>query len=130
MSIGPSNAHPIYNFLSQVIDIGENRVGGQKYRSRNILIIVSSLFILPNASYSRDVEQRSLDTFRLAQSYSCGKSCGKVSSCKEAVYQWCVCGYSRADGDNDGVPCEKLCGQSSKASLERVKNYKQELGCQ
>nr|WP_245813386.1 MULTISPECIES: hypothetical protein [Roseovarius] len=52
-----------------------------------------------------------------------------MRSCKEAVYQWCVCGYARADGDNDGIPCEKQCGQSSKVNLERVQAYKKEFGC-
>lgn len=67
--------------------------------------------------------------YQLAQSYGCGRTCGQVSSCREAVYQWCVCGYSRADGDHDGVPCETVCGQSSASSLARVRGFKDEFGC-
>ena len=36
-------------------------------------------------------------------------SCGNVSSCEEAHFIWKQCGYSRADGDGDGVPCERVC---------------------
>jgi len=68
-------------------------------------------------------------SYQLAQQYACGRTCGQVSSCREAVYQWCVCGYSRADGDSDGVPCEKVCGQSSASSLARVRRFKDEFGC-
>jgi hypothetical protein len=67
--------------------------------------------------------------YQYVQSYSCGKTCGRVRSCRDAVYQWCVCGYARADGDNDGVPCERHCGQSSAANRARVKAIKQEFGC-
>lgn len=67
--------------------------------------------------------------YQLAQLYACGLTCGQVSSCREAVYQWCVCGYSRADGDRDGVPCETVCGQSSASSLARVRELKEEFGC-
>jgi|GEM_PF-5016852 len=68
-------------------------------------------------------------SYQLAQRYACGRTCGQVSSCREAVYQWCVCGYSRADGDRDGVPCETVCGQSSASSLARVRGFKDEFGC-
>jgi hypothetical protein len=39
------------------------------------------------------------------------KTCTRIRSCDEAVwyYQSCSWGY-RLDGDNDGVPCENLCG--------------------
>ena len=36
------------------------------------------------------------------------QSCKAVSTCEEAVQMWCG-GYSRADGDDDGVPCENVC---------------------
>lgn len=92
-------------------------------------VIFLFLLALPISVGAQDASLSVLNEFQLAQSYSCGRTCGKVRSCKEAVYQWCVCGYARADGDNDGVPCEKHCGQSSRSSLERVKSYKKELGC-
>jgi len=92
----------------------------------SLLLLVLTI---PGAVSSQDSGSKKSVDFQLAQRFSCGKTCGKVSSCKEAVFQWCVCGYSRADGDKDGVPCEKLCGQSTKTNLERVRSYKRELGC-
>jgi len=68
-------------------------------------------------------------SFRVAQSASCGGTCGKVRTCRDAVYLWCVCGYSRADRDRDGIPCEKLCGQSSRQNLEKVQAFMKEFGC-
>ena len=48
-------------------------------------------------------------------SYSCStrKTCGQISSCSEARHQLEQCGNSRLDQDNDGVPCESLCRQTS-----------------
>ena len=50
-------------------------------------------------------------------------TCKQVSSCEEAVALWCN-GYSRADGDDDGIPCENVCH-----SLEQVEEIKQRQGC-
>ncbi len=86
--------------------------------------------LLPSAVFSQPETLGLPQTeIRLATRYSCGKTCGRVSSCEEAVYQWCVCNYQRADGDNDGVPCEKLCGQSTAANRSRVNRIKAKLGC-
>ncbi len=52
-----------------------------------------------------------------------GRTCKSVSSCREAVELWCS-GYSRADGDGDGIPCETVC--HSKAEVDRIKA---EIGC-
>lgn len=68
-------------------------------------------------------------SYRIAQSVSCGGTCGKARNCRDAVYLWCVCGYSRADRDKDGVPCEKLCGQSSKRNVAKVQAIMKDLGC-
>jgi hypothetical protein len=51
------------------------------------------------------------------------RSCQTVSTCEEAVQMWCG-GYSRADGDNDGVPCENVC-----RSLSQVQAIKTKIGC-
>lgn len=51
------------------------------------------------------------------------QSCKSVSSCREAVIMWCN-GYRRADGDNDGIPCENVCG-----SREEVDAIRREIGC-
>ena len=50
-------------------------------------------------------------------------SCKQVSSCEEAVAIWCN-GYSRADGDSDGIPCENVCH-----SVEQVEEIKSQQGC-
>jgi len=44
--------------------------------------------------------------------YVCGKKyyCSQMESCEEAMFYYTVCGLKRLDGDNDGVPCETLCG--------------------
>jgi len=49
-----------------------------------------------------------------AASYDCSKKyCRDMSSCAEARYQHSVCGYSNLDGDNDGIPCENVCGSGA-----------------
>jgi hypothetical protein len=51
------------------------------------------------------------------------RSCKAVSTCEEAVEMWCG-GYSRADGDDDGIPCENVC-----RSLSQVEVIKKKVGC-
>lgn len=36
--------------------------------------------------------------------------CGQMRSCEEANFFLSACGVRSLDGDNDGVPCENLCG--------------------
>lgn len=51
-----------------------------------------------------------------AQSWSCQprKTCGKIGSCEEAEYYLHNCSWGgRLDGDNDGAPCETLCGSNN-----------------
>jgi len=50
-------------------------------------------------------------------------SCKQTNSCEEAVALWCG-GYSRADADKDGIPCENVCH-----SLEQVEKIKAQQGC-
>jgi hypothetical protein len=50
-------------------------------------------------------------------------SCKAVKSCREAVILWCG-GYSRADADSDGIPCENVC-----KTLAQVEPFKKEIGC-
>ncbi len=92
-------------------------------------IAVLTLAVVPKYATSQALLTPAIEEYQLAQSYSCGRTCGQVSSCREAVYQWCVCNYRRADGDNDGVPCESVCGQSTQQNIDRVKSLMQELGC-
>lgn len=51
------------------------------------------------------------------------RSCKQVSSCEEAVILWCN-GYRRADGDNDGIPCENVC-----STAEQVDEIRRVIGC-
>ena len=85
--------------------------------------------LLPAQAIAQDRPATTLLPFDTASRYSCGKTCGRVRSCEEAVYQWCACNYRRADGDNDGVPCEKLCGQGTASNRAKVSSIKQKLGC-
>lgn len=41
---------------------------------------------------------------------NCSKTCTQIQTCEEAYYQLNVCGCSRRDDDDDGIPCESLCG--------------------
>lgn len=50
-------------------------------------------------------------------------TCKQVSSCEEAVQIWCN-GYSRADGDSDGIPCENVCH-----SVDQVDEIRAQQGC-
>ena len=46
-----------------------------------------------------------------ADHFDCApKYCKQMLSCQEARYHHTVCGDSRLDRDNDGVPCENVCG--------------------
>lgn len=51
-------------------------------------------------------------------------SCKAARSCKEAVIMWCN-GYSQADRDGDGIPCENVC-----STLAQVEQIKEEIGCE
>ena len=51
------------------------------------------------------------------------QSCKSVGDCREAVELWCS-GYRRADGDQDGIPCENVC-----RSKEQVDKIRAEIGC-
>lgn len=51
------------------------------------------------------------------------RTCGDARSCREAVIMWCN-GYRRADGDGDGIPCERVC-----RSRAQVNEIRREIGC-
>jgi micrococcal nuclease len=40
---------------------------------------------------------------------NCSKTCGQMSSCREAYFQLEQCGCTKRDSDGDGVPCEEIC---------------------
>ena len=60
-----------------------------------------------------------LENLRFAQR----RSCKAMLSCEEAVQAWCN-GYSGADRDKDGIPCENVC--RSKAQVDAIK---ERIGC-
>ncbi len=45
--------------------------------------------------------------------YSCQirKNCKQIKTCNEAMFLLNECGFSRLDGDKDGIPCEDKCGR-------------------
>jgi hypothetical protein len=51
------------------------------------------------------------------------QSCKAASTCQEAVEMWCG-GYSGADRDKDGIPCEGVC--RSKSQVDAIKS---QIGC-
>jgi hypothetical protein len=50
-------------------------------------------------------------------------SCKSAHTCRDAVILWCG-GYSRADNDADGIPCENVC-----KTLKQVEAIKTQVGC-
>lgn len=73
------------------------------------------IFLLPNFVFARNVDDVTIHTARLeargVDSYSCKikKTCKQMGSCREAKYYFIECGFTRLDGDKDGVPCEDIC---------------------
>ena len=51
-------------------------------------------------------------------------SCKSARTCRDAVILWCG-GYSRADANGDGTPCENVC--RSRAQVEPIKK---EIDCE
>ena len=50
--------------------------------------------------------------------------CTDYSTCEQAVRNWCAGNHPRADGDDDGIPCENVC-----SSLRTVEEIKATIGC-
>lgn len=42
------------------------------------------------------------------------RTCSQLESCEEARFYLTQCGVSSLDRDNDGVPCESICGGKKK----------------
>lgn len=47
--------------------------------------------------------------------------CGDMRACAEAHHKLTVCGHKKRDADNDGIPCETLCGADMATYRARVK---------
>jgi Excalibur calcium-binding domain len=48
-----------------------------------------------------------------AHAFDCSEEyCSRLSNCAEAHYKFTVCRQSIRDRDDDGIPCENLCGKT------------------
>jgi hypothetical protein len=48
-----------------------------------------------------------------ARAYDCTeKYCTRMESCSEAHHHFAACGEGERDADNDGIPCENVCGKT------------------
>lgn len=57
-----------------------------------------------------------------ASAFDCvEKKCGDMHSCAEAYHHLTVCGETVRDRDNDGVPCENVCGKTLDEMQERLR---------
>lgn len=53
----------------------------------------------------------------MAFAYSCADPvpyCKNMQSCEQAQFYLKQCGATRLDRDNDGIPCENICGKGKK----------------
>ena len=50
--------------------------------------------------------------------------CSDYSTCEQAVRNWCAGNHPGADRDDDGIPCESVCG--SKAQVDEIRSR---IGC-
>lgn len=75
-----------------------------KYLGLILLLLVSGCGPDPSSSSSSS----SNTTFA-----ACGTktTCSQMQSCSEAYYFLNTCGINRLDGNNNGVPCETICGK-------------------
>lgn len=49
------------------------------------------------------------------EAFQCGKrTCSQMNSCEEARFHLTQCGVKSLDRDNDGIPCESICGGKKK----------------
>ncbi|SET52377.1 excalibur calcium-binding domain-containing protein [Thorsellia anophelis] len=45
------------------------------------------------------------------KNFDCNKkTCSQIESCEEAIFKLNQCGMKKLDRDNDGIPCESICG--------------------
>lgn len=74
---------------------------------RMILLLICNLFLFNAVN---------------AAEYDCErKYCKAMDSCDEAYYKLRVCDHSQLDRDNDGVPCENVCGKGGKKQSKQSK---------
>ena len=63
-----------------------------------------------------------ISTAPAPSAFSCvpSKTCGQMKSCEEALYHLNVCDNKRRDADNDGIPCESICGLADVLTATQV----------
>ena len=83
----------------------------------SILLVHPASAMAANSDSTRSVAPAE---FLLAQR---ARTCKQVRSCREAVEIWCG-GYTRADADHDGIPCENICHSKSE-----VDELREEIDC-
>ena len=49
------------------------------------------------------------------------KKCPQMESCAEAYHHLTVCGEAVRDRDNDGIPCENVCGKTLDEMKQRLR---------
>jgi hypothetical protein len=80
----------------------------------SILAVVSAMSLVGEVNRSDlYIQNNDMPIVELAQSFSCStKYCTKMRSCTEAVFHFKQCNQPDRDRDNDGIPCEVVCGKS------------------
>ena len=80
------------------------------FSSKNFILLVALCFTIV---MQLALEGKATSETQLAQSFSCStKYCTKMRSCKEAVFHFKQCNQPDRDRDNDGIPCEVVCGKT------------------
>lgn len=99
-------------------------------RTPRLALLAAALLFTPAAFAAADLDPAPMTPLPAAGGPSdaaplilAQRTCGQARSCREAVVMWCN-GYRRADGDNDGIPCETVC--RSRAQVDQIRR---EIGC-
>lgn len=87
-------------------------------RLSSLALLAAAGLLAAPAAYATPAAETALTPLILAQ-----RTCGDARNCREAVIMWCN-GYRRADGDNDGIPCERVC-----RSRAQVNEIRAQIGC-
>jgi hypothetical protein len=84
------------------------------FRSTSIILAVVGVSFLFAGAAAATERPRSVAPAGTALTFSCdGRHvCRQMRSCAEARYFLEVCGVRSLDRDNDGVPCEDICGRN------------------
>ena len=81
-----------------------------KVLSSILLVFMAMAFFIPAMADDSDTGNDKGPSDDKGYSCETRKTCSKVASCEEAYYQLKTCGNKKLDADNDGIPCEKICG--------------------